>query len=57
MADFAKLPTPKEMPPQIVHRIKDLKCPPAIRPSQASARINALNAAMQKQADEFLVLE
>ena len=57
MADFAKLPTPKEMPPQIVQRIKDLKCPPAIRPSQASARINALNAAMQKQADEIKLLE
>ena len=55
--DFAKLPTPKEMPPQIVQRLQDLKCPPPIRPSKASARINALNAAMQKQASEIELLE
>jgi hypothetical protein len=55
--DFAKLPTPTEMPAKIVQRIKDLRCPPAIRPSQVSARINALNAAMQKQADEIELLE
>jgi hypothetical protein len=55
--DFAKLPTPKEMPPQVIQRIKDLKCPPPIRASKFSARINVLNAEMQKQADEIKILE
>lgn len=55
--DFAKLPPPTEMPPQIVQRIKDLKCPPPIRPSQMSAEINALNAAMKAQDDAIKLLE
>ena len=54
---FAKLEPPKEMPAKIVQRIKDLKCPAPIRPTQASAQINALNSEMQKQASAIELLE
>jgi len=55
--DFAKLPIPTETPPKIIQRIKDLKCPPPIKPSQVSGKVNGLNLAMQKQASEIELLE
>ena len=55
--DFAKVDPPKEMPASVVQRIKDLKCPPPILPSKASAKINALNSAMEAQATEIAILE
>lgn len=48
---------PKIMPPQIVKRIQDLRCPPPILPSKVTAKINVLNAAMQAQMNEIEVLE
>ena len=45
------------MPASQIQRIKDLKCPPPIRPSKQSAKIKALNAEMQKQASEIEILE
>ena len=55
--EFAKLELPKEMPAKIVQRIKDLKCPPPIRPSQVSGRVNGLNSLMQDQANAIKILE
>ena len=57
MTGFAKLAPPKTMPASQIQRIKDLKCPPPIRPSKQSVKIKALNAEMQKQADEIAILE
>ena len=48
---------PKIMPPQVVKRIQDLRCPPPILPSKVTAKINVLNAAMQAQMNEIEVLE
>ena len=55
--DFAKLDPPKEMPASVVQRLKDLKCPPPIVPSKVSAKINALNSAMDAQMAEIEMLE
>lgn len=57
MTGFAKLEPPKTLPASQIQRIKDLKCPPPIRPSKQSAKIKALNAEMQKQASEIEILE
>jgi len=54
--DFAKLKTPEKIPPAVEQRIKDLKCPPPIKPSQVSVKINALNLAMQAQMNEIKLL-
>lgn len=57
MSGFAKLEPPKTMPASQIQRIKDLKCPPPIRPSKQSAKIKALSAEMQRQASEIEILE
>lgn len=57
LTGFAKLTPPKTMPASQIQRIKDLKCPPPIRPSKQSVKIKALNAEMQKQASEIEILE
>ena len=54
---FASLPVPTEMPESEIQRIKDLKCPPPLAPSQANAKLRALNSSIQKQASQIEILE
>jgi|SaaInlStandDraft_5_1057022.scaffolds.fasta_scaffold62492_2 hypothetical protein len=54
---FANVDPPTKMPASEVLKIKNLKCPPPIKPSKVSAKINALNAAMQAQMNEIEILE
>jgi len=55
--EFAKLEVPKEMPAKIVQRIKDLKCPPPLRPSQVKGKIQRLDNMMQAQVEAIKILE
>jgi len=55
--DFTKSAPPTEMPASEVQRIKDLKCPPPFRPSQANAKITALNNAIKAQMSAIQILE
>jgi hypothetical protein len=57
MANYFTLEPPEEMPPAIIQRMKDLKCPPPIMPSNVSGRVNALNDSISRQANEIEILE
>jgi len=48
---------PEAMPGSVIQEIKSLICPAPMQPSVANARIVALNAEIQKQADEIELLE
>jgi len=54
---LGSLPVPTEMPESQIQRIKDLKCPPPLAPSQANAKLRALNSSIQKQASQIEILE
>ena len=51
------LPTPTEVPFAIQQRIRDMKCPPPIRPSQQSANLIEMQVAMRKSMDQIDLLE
>jgi len=55
--EFAVLDPPSEMPPAVIQRMKDLKCPPPVMPSKINPRINELNNSISRQADEIEMLE
>ena len=54
---FANVDTPAVMPPSQIKRLKDLKCPPPFKPSQANAKIRSLNQSIQAQQTQIEILE
>jgi len=55
--DKFKVNPPSVMPPEIIQRMKDLKCPPPISASKINPRIKALNASISKQSSDIEILE
>lgn len=54
---FAVVKTPDPMPDSEKKRLKDLRCPPPFKPSQANAKIRTLNQSIQTQQTQIEILE
>jgi hypothetical protein len=54
---FADVKIPDKMPDSEKQRLKDLRCPPPFKPSQANAQIRSLNQSIQAQQTQIEILE
>ena len=54
---FADVKIPDKMPDSEKQRLKDLRCPPPFKPSQANAQIRSLNQSIQAQQTQLEILE
>ncbi len=54
---FADVKIPDPMPDSEKQRLKDLRCPPPFKPSQANAKIRSLNQSIQAQQTQIEILE
>ena len=54
---FADVKIPDRMPDSEKKRLKDLRCPPPFKPSQANAKIRTLNQSIQAQQTQIEILE
>ena len=54
---FADVKIPDKMPDSEKQRLKDLRCPPPFKPSQANAKIRSLNQSIQAQQTQIEILE
>jgi hypothetical protein len=54
---FADVPIPDKIPDSEKKRLKDLRCPPPFKPSQANAKIRTLNQSIQSQQTQIEILE
>jgi hypothetical protein len=52
-----KLQTPSTMPPQIIQRIKNLRCPPPLQPSKMTPELSELYTNIEKQSKQIETLE
>ena len=51
------LPTPTEIPFAIQQRIRDMKCPPPVRPTEQTVNLKEMEVAMRKSMDDIDLLE
>ena len=52
-----KLQPPSTMPPQIIQRIKNLRCPPPLQPSKMTPELSQLYKNIENQSKQIQTLE